>query len=169
MSSRCLVVQGSRKSSFQARIHLTSCFTKHKQDIAQAISARLNGAYQSLLNPLSRAEYILELNQLPMSESDQVNDMTFMSHVMEAREIIEDGEDESEIVALAEENDGVCVLRKTCRDGNKFNNIARIKETVAEIERLVGEQNWVRVKEETIRLRYLEGIRRAVNKWLDNQ
>ncbi|KAF8350061.1 hypothetical protein F5887DRAFT_877382 [Amanita rubescens] len=123
----------------------------HKQDIAQDISSRLNGAYQSLLNPLSRAEYILELNQLPMSESDQVNDMAFMSHVMEARETIEGGENEIEIVTLAEEND------------------ARINETVAEIERLVGEQNWVRVKEETIRLRYLEGIRRAVNKWLDNQ
>ena len=106
-----------------------------------------------------------------MSESDQVNDMAFMSHVMDARETIEDGENETEIVTLAEENDGVLCFEKTCRDGNKFNNnnTARIKETVAEIERLVGEQNWVRVKEETIRLRYLEGIRRAVNKWLDNQ
>lgn len=120
MPSRCVVLQGSRKPSFQVPIHLTSCFPKHKQDIAQALSARLNGAYQSLLNPLSRAEYILELNQLPMSESDQVNDLAFVSHVMDARETIEDGEDESEIMTLAKENDGVCVLRKTCRDSNNI-------------------------------------------------
>lgn len=122
----------------------------HKQDIAQALSARLNGAYQSLLNPLSRAEYILELNQLPMSESDQVNNMAFMSRVMEAREIIEESEDKSEIMALAEENN------------------ARIKETVGEIGRLVGKRDWVGVKEAAIRLRYLEGIHRAVGKWMES-
>ncbi|KAF8745576.1 hypothetical protein AX14_006897 [Amanita brunnescens Koide BX004] len=131
--------------------HAWSSKGSQKQDVAQALSARLNNAYQTLLYPLSRAEYILELNQLPMSESDQVNDTTFMSHVMDARETIEEGEDESEIVALAEKND------------------ERINDTVAEIERLVGERDWARVKEVAIRLRYLEGIHRAVKKWLDNR
>ena len=102
-----MVLQGFRKSlPREACLHLTDFF-KQKQDVAQALSARLNNAYQTLLYPLSRAEYILELNQLPMSESDQVNDTTFMSHVMDARETIEEGEDESEIMALAEKNDGV--------------------------------------------------------------
>ncbi|KAK2461913.1 hypothetical protein APHAL10511_006376 [Amanita phalloides] len=127
-----------------------SCKGPHKQDVAQALSARLNGAYQNLLNPLSRAEYILELNQLPMSEADQVNDMAFMSHIMDAREMIEESENKDEIMTLAEDND------------------ARIKGTVAEIERLAGERDWIGVKEAAIRLRYLEGVRRAVNAWLDN-
>ena len=84
-----MVLQGFHKSlPHEAYLHLTDFF-KQKQDVAQALSAQLNNAYQTLLYPLSRAEYILELNQLPMSESDQVNDTTFMSHVMDARE---DGE-----------------------------------------------------------------------------
>ncbi|KAF8640373.1 hypothetical protein AX17_000044 [Amanita inopinata Kibby_2008] len=122
----------------------------HKEDVAQALSARLNGAYQSLLNPLSRAEYILERNQLGMSEADQVNDVAFMSHIMEAREVIEESEDENEIVRLAEEND------------------AHIQETVGEIERLVGQQDWEGVKAATIRLRYLEGIERAAKRWMES-
>lgn len=139
---------------------------KHKQDIAQTLSARLNNAYQTLLNPLSRAEYILELNQLPMSESDQVNDMAFMSHVMDARETIEEGEDDREICILAEENDGMCSEKSVVTKSDI--NTERIKDTVAEIERLVAERDWVRMKEAAIRLRYLEGIHRAVNKWRDN-
>ncbi|KAF8629697.1 hypothetical protein AX15_003317 [Amanita polypyramis BW_CC] len=122
----------------------------HKQDVAQTLSARLNGAYQSLLNPLSRAEYILELNQLPMSESDQVDDMTFMSHIMEARETVEEGTDKDEIMTLAEDND------------------TQINKTVMEIEKLTGKRDWIGVKETAIRLRYLEGIRKAARKWLDN-
>ena len=63
-----MVLQGFRKSlTREVCLHLTDFF-KQKQDVAQALSARLNNAYQTLLYPLSRAEYILELNQLPMSE-----------------------------------------------------------------------------------------------------
>lgn len=122
----------------------------HKQDVAQALSARLNGAYQSLLNPLSRAEYLLELNQLPMSETDQIDDMEFVSDIMEAREIIEESSDIDEVRALADANE------------------ARIKETISEIEKLSGEKNWSAMKEASIQLRYLEGIRKAANKWIDN-
>jgi molecular chaperone HscB len=101
-----------------------------------------------------------------MSESDQVNDMAFISHVMEARETIEEGEDDREIGILTEENDGVFSEKSVVTKTDI--NTERIKDTVAEIERLVAERDWVRMKEAAIRLRYLEGIRRAVTKWRDN-
>lgn len=101
-----------------------------------------------------------------MSESDQVNDMAFMSHVMEARETIDEGEDDRAICMLAEENDGVYSKKSVVIKSDI--NTERIRDTVAEIERLVAERDWIRMKEAAIRLRYLEGIRRAVNKWRDN-
>ncbi|PFH54479.1 hypothetical protein AMATHDRAFT_57 [Amanita thiersii Skay4041] len=123
----------------------------NKQEVAQALSARLNGAYQGLLNPLSRAEYLLEQNHLPMSEHDQINDMGFMSYIMEARETIEEAEDKDQVACLADKNE------------------VHIKETISETERLVGEEDWKGVKEVAIRLRYLEGIRRAAKEWMDNK
>jgi molecular chaperone HscB len=80
---------------------------KEKQDTAQAISARVNEAYQALLKPLPRAEYILGQHHIPISEKDQVDDIEFMSEVMEAREIIDDAEDESEVVNLVKDNRGL--------------------------------------------------------------
>ncbi|TFK41153.1 hypothetical protein BDQ12DRAFT_646959 [Crucibulum laeve] len=121
-----------------------------KQQVAEALSARVNHAYQTLLNPLSRAEYILGHNHLPMSESDQVDDMEFMADIMEAREIIEDTEDIDEVTRMMEDTD------------------SRMKQTVKEIESLVEKHSWSELKAAAIRLRYLEGIERAAKQWLDN-
>jgi molecular chaperone HscB len=116
---------------------------------------------------LSRAEYLLELNDLPMSESDQISDIDFVSQVMETREMIEEGNRKSEILTLMEENDGMHSFWY-CPQLCTHVNIARMKETIAEIERLVERRNWPGVKEAAIRLRYLEGIQRAGKKWIDN-
>lgn len=77
-----------------------------KQGVAQAMSARVNEAYQGLLRPLSRAEYILSRNHMPVSEEDQASDTAFMIEVMEARELVDDAEEVSEVLNLMEENDG---------------------------------------------------------------
>ncbi|KAF8898737.1 hypothetical protein BD779DRAFT_1485310 [Infundibulicybe gibba] len=122
----------------------------NKQDVAQALSSRINEAYQCLLKPLSRVEYLLERHHLPMSESDQLQDMEFMVDIMEARETIDDAEDSSEIHNIVTENTG------------------KMEKTLQELETFVAEQNWASVKAAAIRLRYLEGIDRATKKWLDN-
>lgn len=79
---------------------------QHKQTVAQALSARVNEAYQGLLRPLARAEYILSRNDLPVSEHDQVDDTAFMVQTMESRELIDDAEESSEVISLMEANDG---------------------------------------------------------------
>ena len=70
------------------------------------MSARVNHAYQTLLDPLSRAEYILERNHVPISEGDHAEDMMFMAEIMEARETIDEAEDSSQVHELYEENEG---------------------------------------------------------------
>ncbi|KAJ7181663.1 Co-chaperone Hsc20 [Mycena crocata] len=140
-----LVDQALLKRRFreaQAACHPDSWASKgqHKQDIAQSLSSRLNEAYNSLLHPLRRAEYILEQNGLPIAEADQLDDMEFIAEIMEARESIDDAETPDELSRIVADN------------------AAKIEATVEELERTVGWQEWVAVKEAAFRLRYLEGI-----------
>ncbi|EAU92996.2 hypothetical protein CC1G_06716 [Coprinopsis cinerea okayama7 len=121
-----------------------------KLDVAQALSARVNHAYQTLLEPLSRIEYILEQHRLPLSETEKVQDPEFMMEIMEAREAIDEAEDRAQVEAIFEENTG------------------RVAETIKELEKLVEEEDWPAAKLGAIRLRYLQGIQRAAKRWLDN-
>lgn len=141
--------------------------SKNKQDIAQALSARVNEAYQALRRPLARAEYILSRNNLPVSEEDQANDTAFMMEIMEARELIDDAEEASEVINLMEENDGELGSSSAFLKTDQ-RAVEKINETVHQLEKLVGQKDWVSVKAAAIRLRYLEGIARAAKKWLDN-
>ncbi|KAJ6575118.1 hypothetical protein B0H19DRAFT_935088 [Mycena capillaripes] len=126
----------------QAACHPDSWASKgqHKQDIAQSLSSRVNEAYNSLAHPLRRAEYILEQNGLPVSENDQLDDLEFISEIMEVRESIDDAGDAEELARIVDDN------------------TAKIEETVGAIERAVGSQQWTSVKDAAVRLKYLEGI-----------
>ncbi|KAF8216239.1 hypothetical protein K438DRAFT_1560441 [Mycena galopus ATCC 62051] len=126
----------------QAACHPDSWASKgqHKQDIAQNLSSQVNEAYNSLLHPLRRAEYILEQNGLPMSENDKLDDLEFISEIMEARENIDEAADEDELARMVDEN------------------TAKIEETVGILERAVGAQEWASAKDAAVRLKYLEGI-----------
>ncbi|KAJ7630940.1 hypothetical protein FB45DRAFT_990811 [Roridomyces roridus] len=126
----------------QAVCHPDSWASKgqHKQDIAQSLSTRLNEAYTSLADPLKRAEYILELNGLPISETEQLDNIEFISEIMQVRESIDEAEDAEELSKVVDENTG------------------KIAKTINELEKAVGLEEWGRVKEGAVRLKYLEGI-----------
>ncbi|KAF7347830.1 J domain-containing protein [Mycena venus] len=126
----------------QAVCHPDSWTSKgqHKQDIAQSLSSRVNEAYNSLLHPLRRAEYILEQNGLPMDENDKLDDLEFITEIMETRESIDEAANADELARIVDKN------------------TAKIEETVGALERGVGAQEWVSVKEAAVRLKYLEGI-----------
>ncbi|KAJ7492615.1 hypothetical protein FB451DRAFT_1219038 [Mycena latifolia] len=113
---------------------------QHKQDIAQALSARLNEAYNALADPLRRAEYILEQNGLPIAEGDQLDDLEFISEIMQMRESIDEAQDADELARIVDDN------------------AAKIDETVGELEGAVGREEWASVKDAAVRLKYLEGI-----------
>ncbi|KAJ7783790.1 hypothetical protein DFH07DRAFT_789115 [Mycena maculata] len=129
----------------QALCHPDSWASKgqNKQEIAQGLSARLNEAYTSLADPLRRAEYILEQNGLPISEGDQLDNLEFITEILQARESIDTAEDGDELSEIVDET------------------TAKIEEAVGEISTAVGSQEWARVKEAAVRLKYLEGISTA--------
>lgn len=90
--------------------------SQHKRDIAQGLSAQVNEAYQALLQPLSRAEYILSQNDMPLLEHDQVTDTAFMMEIMDSREAIDDAEEKSEVMNLMDENGGGSAVRCMLQD-----------------------------------------------------
>lgn len=77
-----------------------------QQDIAQSLSSRVNEAYNSLLHPLRRAEYILEQHGLPISENDQLDDLEFISEIMQTRESIDEATDADELARILDDNAG---------------------------------------------------------------
>ncbi|KAL1670347.1 hypothetical protein GGF50DRAFT_93949 [Schizophyllum commune] len=121
-----------------------------KKDMAQTVSAQINKAYQTLLNPLSRAEYILERNGMQVDEHDHVDDMEFIGQIMMARESIEDAQNVEEVNTAAEEA------------------AEQISECLKNIEIQSAAQDWAGMKDSTVRLKYWEGIQRAAEQWKEN-
>ena len=138
------------------------------QDLAHSLSSRLNEAYQCLLHPLPRAEYILEKNGLQTNETDQVEDMEFMANIMDAREVIDDAtpENKAEVEALIESNQRMFLLRLPSVIFISFSE--NITRTIGQLTSLIEKREWSLVKSATIRLRYLQGIDRAAKQWIDN-
>ncbi|KIK70992.1 hypothetical protein GYMLUDRAFT_150309 [Collybiopsis luxurians FD-317 M1] len=116
---------------------------KDKQDTALALSSAVNHAYQTLLKPMSRIEYILSINGNPMEETDKLQDNEFLMDIMAAREEIENADTPEEAEAVIQENQTM------------------IHTTLSEIAALVEQKDWVKAKEASIRLKYLEGVRQA--------
>lgn len=71
------------------------------------MSTHINEAYQHLLKPLARAEYILEQHGHGITEHDQMTDIDFISNIMQAREVIAETESKNEIDALVEDTEGM--------------------------------------------------------------
>jgi molecular chaperone HscB len=65
--------------------------SEQEQRIAVQKSAHINDAYQTLKNPLQRAEYILVQRGVDMpNEQNTFGDTSFLMHQMELREMLED-------------------------------------------------------------------------------
>lgn len=79
---------------------------KRELDYAQLQSSVINKAYNTLKNPLTRAQYILEQNGYKINESDSLSDPELLMEVMEFREELEEVTSEKELVPLKERNDG---------------------------------------------------------------
>ncbi|KAH9486930.1 Iron-sulfur cluster co-chaperone protein HscB-like protein [Psilocybe cubensis] len=139
----------------QAQCHPDSWASKSPKqlDLAHTLSSRINEAYQCLLDPLARAEYILKRNGVVMSETDQTDDMELLEKVMDANEAI--------AMMGPEDADQISELRSKNQDDMK-----RVSDV---LEGLIREQRWQEAKGEAIRLRYLQGIERSYRKWQEEQ
>lgn len=137
----------------QARAHpdLHPPELKHK---AEALSSRINDAYKTLQDPLRRAVYILSLNGVDVeseaereSLGDAQGDQELLMVVLEARELIEEAQEEQELEGLKQEND------------------ERIAESVEVLEKGMAESDWMGCKAECARLRYWMNIKQSIEEW----
>lgn len=69
-------------------------------------SSQLNKAYQTLLSPLLRAEYILAAQGIHEDETDTLEDPEFIMEVMDIRQEIEDASDNETVTRLRTQNKG---------------------------------------------------------------
>jgi molecular chaperone HscB len=76
------------------------------QVYAQQQSSLANKAYSTLKEPLSRANYMLELLGAPIHETESLNEPELLMEVMEARELLEEAQTEDEVQDLKNVNDG---------------------------------------------------------------
>lgn len=134
--------------SLQANAHPD----RHPGDIkhrAEALSSRINDAYKTLVDPLSRAQYVLSLNGIDVAgdETAKVEDQGLLMEVLEAREIVEDAESPEDLTEL------------------RTKNHRRIDETVALLKTLLEKADWEGAKREAVRLRYWNNIRESLQNW----
>ncbi|KAG8823487.1 hypothetical protein FRC17_009312 [Serendipita sp. 399] len=113
---------------------------EEKAQVAANQSALLNKAYQTLLSPRLRAEYILSHNGVDITEMDNMDqEQELMMEVMEAREELENAEGEEDTHLRTE----------------------RIETATAELEDAIGKEDWAQAKRSAIQLRYWESFKRA--------
>ncbi|KAF9352913.1 hypothetical protein BGX26_009305 [Mortierella sp. AD094] len=121
--------------------------TNGDQVYAQQQSSLANKAYSTLKEPLSRANYILELLGSPIHESESLSEPELLMEVMEARELLEDAQTEEEVEDLKSVNDG------------------RISETVDGLSVAFKEHDLETAKTLAIKLQYWIRIKNVIRDW----
>ncbi|KAI0094895.1 Co-chaperone Hsc20 [Irpex rosettiformis] len=116
-------------------------------ELAAEMSSRVNKAYKTLLNPYTRAEYLLQKEGLEISESDGVQDPELITEILELRMAVEEAESQEDV------------------DEIRAENADNIKVVIDNISTYVEGGNWEAVKRETIKLKYMQGIDAAAEAW----
>ena len=127
----------------------------------------MNKAFETLKDPLKRAEYLLTLRGHPINEEDTLDSQQqqeLLMDVMEVRQKLEEAEgDERHDLEL--QNEGLSfVLHLSIVDigtHTRASGTERIEEAEADIENAIGNENWGEAKQATIRLRYWYSVAQA--------
>ncbi|KAG5913856.1 hypothetical protein E4U42_000840 [Claviceps africana] len=128
---------------------------KHPQQSPQtpSLSATINHAYRTLLDPLLRAEYLLSQHGLAPSESATLDhrhgldEARLLAHVMHAHEQVHEARSLADLEPL------------------RLRNEESIAESEAVLERAFAAADWAAAAREAVRLKYWVRIRAAVQEW----
>jgi molecular chaperone HscB len=116
---------------------------------AEATSARINEAYKTLQNPLLRAQYLLSLRGIDVAEDEtaKVEDPELLMEVLDAREEIEEAQEEREL------------------DGMKTINNERIDVCEKNLDEAFKKDDVGLAKAEAVKLRYWVNIKESLDGW----
>lgn len=135
----------------QAKAHPDLASSDKKRQ-AEALSARINEAYKTLVDPLARARYLLLQQGIDVEdESAKLEDNALLMEVMEAREAVDEVEDEEGLVAIRSENN------------------QRIQESVEALSGLFAKGEMHGAAQEAIKLRYWMNIEESIHGWEKGQ
>lgn len=104
----------------------------------------MNRAYKTLLLPLTRAEYLLQMNGVAIPEDNSVLDAEFLMEMMEKNEEIEEADDEALLLEY---------LHK---------NLLEIQDLLPELEDAFATGYFEQAVRTLIRMRYLYSIENAI-------
>ncbi|KAL1924822.1 uncharacterized protein VTP21DRAFT_4476 [Calcarisporiella thermophila] len=135
--------------TIQQKVHPDSYAQKeqHEFSFSKSQSSFINKAYNTLLNPLSRAQYILSLNGISVDESESLEDPELLMEVLETREQLEEAQAEEEVEIIATENQ------------------KRMEETINGLSDAFRNKDFKRAKQLAIELQYWVNIERAIKEW----
>ena len=109
---------------------------------------RVNEAYKTLQDPLKRAQYLLSLQGIDVEDdSAKLSENELLMEVMEAREAVEEVENEEDLVGIRAENN------------------ERIAASVQILESAFAQTEMEQAAQEAIRLRYWMNIEESIQGW----
>jgi molecular chaperone HscB len=125
---------------------------------AEALSSRINDAYRTLIDPLSRAQYLLaEIHGIDVLAEDGASkyalDSETLMEIMDVQETVE--ELSSAPVAEAE----------ATVNGLREENAGRIAESVTKLQKAFDEGDIETAQMETVRLRFWYSLRDGLKEW----
>lgn len=98
--------------------------------VAENQSAFINKAYKTLMKPLTRGLYLLELKGDPLDEKNNAVDMNFLAEIMEMNEELMEASDHPEVIEDIEKTNSKkmedCI--KVVSDAFKVEDIPKAKE-----------------------------------------
>lgn len=131
------------------RLQVDSHPDRNPSRLGHDMSARINVAYLTLVEPLTRAQYLLALRgrDVANDETASVRDPDLLLEVLEARETIEEAAEEKDLDALREEND------------------ERIRRCEDRLDRLFAHDDLDGATDEVVKLRYWMNVRESIDNW----
>ncbi|XP_054724445.1 iron-sulfur cluster co-chaperone protein HscB-like [Uloborus diversus] len=114
-------------------------------------SAKVNRAYQTLLHPMDRGLYLLELHGKPLCEEEIQLPSDFLSDIMEVNETLQDCKNADTLESIRHVNEAkLQILFSDVSLSFKEKNITRARESLSKLRYFVKIDELIRKKEDEL-------------------
>lgn len=137
----------------QRRFHPDNFATASERDRLMSVqkAAQINDAFQTLKNPILRAEYMLSEKDIDIrSEQKTLHDPEFLMQQMELREALED------IPSASDPEDALCDFDKQIS--------ALYQSRLAELEEWLNQEDWQLAADAVRKLKFIDKLRYEIER-----